>query len=492
MNPIKKLAGQTAIYGLPTIIGRILNYLLVPLFTRIFSQGEYGVVVVMYAYVGIVFIILTYGMETTYFRYSEIIKNKSKVYNTIISSILFTTSVFLLFSIAFAGNIAALIEYPTHSDFVVIFIIILSLDVISAIPFAKLRATNRPIRFATIKFINIGTNIGLNLIFLLLFPFLLKHSGESIKNLILLVYNPEWGLIIYVFIANLAASAITLILLLPEFSKYRFNFDVNLWKKMMVYALPLLLTGLAGIMNETLGRLLMKYLLPENAEEQIGIYTASLKIAILLSLFVQAFRYAAEPFFFSHEKEKDSKKIYARVMNYFVIATSFIFLGLMMYLDIVVLIIGERFREGIAVIPILLLAYLFLGVFYNLSIWYKLTNKTIYGAILASIGAVVTIVFNVIWIPRFGYVGTAWATFLCYASMMIVSYFIGQKHYKINYNLIKIIGYIGLSVLLFLISEIFALDYFVLNLIKNTVLLLIFILTVYFIERKDFKSFFAS
>ena len=493
LNPIKKLAGQTAIYGLPSILGRILNYLLVPLYTRVFTKEEYGVVIIMYSFVAITFIILTYGMETTFFRYSELEKRKRNVFDTILTSILLSTFIFLLFTIGFAENIATLIEYPRHADYVILFAVILALDAITAIPFARLRAQNRPIKFATIKFINIGLNIGLNLIFLLLCPYILKSSNTSLSNFVLLFFKPEWGLIIYVFIANLIASAITLVLLLTEFKNFRFSIDFGLWKKMMIYALPLLLTGLAGVMNETFGRILMKYLLPADiAEQQVGIYSASVKIAILLNLFVQAFRYAAEPFFFSHEKEKDSKKTYSRVMNYFVIATSLIFLGLMMYIDIVVLIIGERFREGIAVIPILLMAYLFLGVFYNLSIWYKLTNKTIYGALLATGGAVVTIVLNFIWIPRFGYIGTAWTTFLCYGSMMLASFLIGRKHYKIKYDLRRILGYIGLSVALFTISEYLSIDGFILNILKNTVILSIFILTVYFVERKDFKSFFLK
>lgn len=491
MNPIKKLAGQTAIYGLPSILGRILNYLLVPLYTRVFTQGEYGVVNVMYAFVAVAFIILTYGMETTYFRYSEIEKGKKNVYNTILSSILTSSLIFLFFVIVFAKDVARLIEYPDNFEYVILFAFILALDAITAIPFAKLRAQNRPIKFATIKFVNIGVNIGLNLIFLLLFPYLLKVSNASVSKTILIFFNPEWSLIVYVFISNLVASAITLVLLYSELRDFKFNFDFNLWKKMMVYSLPLLLTGLAGVMNETYGRLLMKYVLPENiAEQQIGIYSASIKIAFLLNLFVQAFRYAAEPFFFSHEKEKDSRAVYARVMNYFVIATSFIFLGLMLYIDIVVLIIGVNFREGIAVIPILLMGYLFLGIFYNLSIWYKLTNKTLYGAFIAIGGAVLTIVFNLLWIPRFGYMGSAWAAILCYGSMMVVSYIIGMKHYVINYQIGKIIGYISLSIVLVLINHFIQIESVIFSFIISTLLLLVFIITVYFTERKDFRAFF--
>jgi len=246
-------------------------------------------------------------------------------------------------------------------------------------------------------------------------------------------------------------------------------------------------------MNETFGRLLMKYILPENtAEQQIGIYSASIKIAFLLNLFVQAFRYAAEPFFFAHEKEKDSKVVYARIMNYFVIATTLIFLGIMLYLNTVILIIGERFREGIVVIPILLMAYLFLGIFYNLAIWYKLTNKTKYGAYIAIGGAVITIVFNILWIPRFGYVGSAWAALLCYGTMMIISYLIGGKHYKVNYQVLKIIGYIGFSIVLVIISRSVTIENYILEFLKNTGLLLIYMVLIYFSERNDFRSFFLN
>ena len=493
MNPIKKLAGQTVIYGLSSIIGRILNYLLVPLYTRVFSQGEYGVVNVMYAYVAIAFILLTYGMETTYFRYSEIEKSKKSVYNTILSSIFVSTFIFLILTIGFASGIARLIEYPDHSEYVVLFALILAFDAITAIPFAKLRAQNRPIKFASIKFINISVNIGLNLFFLLLCPYLLKVSNNSISNIVLIFFKPGWSLIVYVFISNLVASAITLVLLYSEFKNFNFHFDFKLWKKMIIYALPLLLTGLAGIMNETYGRLLMKYILPENiAEQQIGIYSASIKIAFLLNLFVQAFRYAAEPFFFSHEKEKDSRVVYARIMNYFVIATTFIFLGIMLYIDIVVLIIGERFREGIAVIPILLMGYLFLGIFYNLSIWYKLTNKTRYGAYMALGGALITIVFNLLWIPRYGYMGSAWAAILCYGSMMVVSYIIGMKHYAINYQIGKIIAYISLSIVLVIINHFIQKGDLIINFLKSTILLIVFISVVYFTERNDFRSFFIQ
>ncbi|MCK4287726.1 MAG: polysaccharide biosynthesis C-terminal domain-containing protein [Bacteroidales bacterium] len=492
MNPLKKLAGQTVIYGLPSIIGRMLGYLLVPIYTRVFDQGEYGTVTLFYSFVAVIFIILTYGMETAFFRFSELEKNKKNVFNTVFISLLITTSIFLVFTIIYSQDIANWIKYPGQKNYVIWFLIILSLDTLACIPFAKLRAQNKAKRFATIKIINIITNICLNLFFILLCPYILKnyHSGIIFK-FINVVFNPDLNLIAYVFISNLLASALTLILLLPDIFVLRFRFNINLWKRLIYYAFPLLFAGLAGVMNETGGRILIRYLLPEDiAEQQLGIYAACFKIAIFMALFIQAFRYAAEPFFFSYAKEKDSKKIYADLMTYFVLVASFIFLAIMMYIDIVIHFIGEEFREGASVIPILLLAYLFLGIFYNLSIWYKLTNNTKFGAFLAIFGAVVTISLNIYWIPRLGYIGSAWATFLCYGSMMVLSFLLSKKYYPVKYNFKRITGYIGLSVVLFLISKFLNIEQHALKLIINTIFLLIFLAVVYFIEKPGFKKIF--
>lgn len=490
MSLLKKLAGQTAVYGLSSIIGRILTYLLVPLYTRVFAQGEYGIVIVLFGYVGFVFALLTYGMETSFFRYSELSSNKEKVFNTSIFSLLITTTLFLILSLSFSSEIAIWIEYPGYQNYIVLMALILAFDTLTAIPFAKLRAQNKAARFATIKLVNIGLNIGLNLFFYILCPFIIKnHSGGSLLNLVNYLYHPEQGIIIYVFISNLVASGVTLLMLTPEFLKFNFSFDFKLWKQMIVYALPLLFTGLAAIMNEVFGRVSMKYILPENiAEQQVGVYSASYKIAILMSLFIQAFRYAAEPFFFAQENKKDAKKSYAMVMKYFVICIAFAFLAIMMYLDLIILMVGENFREGIAVIPYLLMAYLFLGVFYNLSVWYKLTNKTKFGAYLAIGGAVLTIIFNFLWIPEYGYIGSAWATLLCFSSMMVASYIIGRKHYKVPYDLKRIIAYIGIAFILYQISIYFQFENMISQLSFNTIFILIYIGCVYLLERKNFKA----
>ncbi len=498
MNPLKKLASQTAVYGLPSIVGRFLGYMLVPLYTRVFTTGEYGVVNVYYSYVAFLMVIVTYGMETAFFRFNENEENKEKVFSTGMISLITSSVLFLILASLFAQSIANWIEYPQHKDYVIWFAWILALDALSSIPFAKLRAQNKASRFATIKMINIFTNIGLNLFFILWCPFSLKHDGWSSANaLINLFYQPQWG-IGYIFISNLVASGITLALLFPEFLGINWRPDTKLWRKMFFYAFPLLFAGMAGIVNETFDRLLLRYLLPANiAEDQVGIYGACYKISILMTLFIQAYRFAAEPFFFAMAKEKDAKMVYAKIMDYFVITVSLIFLITMLYLDdFFIHFIGKEFRGGRNVIPILMLANLFLGVYYNLSIWYKLTSKTIWGAWLSAIGAVITLVLNFWWIPLspdhliHGYLGSAWATFICYGSMMILSYLIGQKYYPVKYNLLSFLGYMGFAILLYLVSTFVSIDSAFLRIFFHTILLLIFVLVIFFIEKPRLSKLF--
>lgn len=490
MNPLKKLAGQTAIYGIPSIVGRILNYLLVPFYTRIFEQDEYGVVILMYSFIAIVFIILTYGMETSFFRFTELEQNKKRVYSTGSLSILFTTSVFLVLVLAFPGEIASWMKYPDHSDFVIWMGLILSLDVISAIPFARLRALNRPIRFASIKIINISVNIGFNVLFLYACPKILENYDSGILyNMASWLFNPEWDIISYVFISNLIASAVTVILLLPEILDIELKFDFALWRRMMVYAFPLLFSGLAIIMNETLSRILLRYLLPESiAEAEIGVFSACYKIAILMSLFIQAFRYAAEPFFFAHAREVNAKATYANVMKFFVIATAIIFLVLMFYLDLIILIIGEKFRGAVNIIPIVVLAYVFYGIYYNLTVWFKLTNNTRYGAMMAITGAVITIVFNYVSIPVIGILGSAWATFACYGSMMVLSYFLMRRFYPIKYDLGRILFYLVLAIGLYMISTLITVEKQWLQIAINSGFLLIYLLIIFRMEVNNLRA----
>jgi O-antigen/teichoic acid export membrane protein len=492
MTAIKRLAGQTAIYGIPSVLGRILGYLLVPLYTRVFLPGEYGTVNVFYSYASFLMVILTYGMETAFFRFNEHEKDKLKVFSTGMISLLISSVLFLVVVLSFSGDVARWIEYPDHAEYVIWFAWILALDALSAIPFAHLRAQNRPARFAWIKMINITINVGLNLFFLLLCPFVMNHfQGSFLGRFIMLIYRPHWG-IEYIFVSNLIASCVTLVMLLPQIFTVRWKIHPDLWKKMLLYAFPLLFAGMAGIVNETFDRLLLRYLLPKDiASYQVGIYAACYKISILMTIFIQAYKYAAEPFFFAQAKEKDAKEVYARIMDYFIITVSLIFLVTMLYLDdfILPILVGKKYWEGRGVIPVLIMANLFLGVYYNLSIWYKLTAKTSWGAWLSLIGAIITLVLNFWWIPLssehliYGYYGSAWATFICYGSMMILSYLIGQKYFPVKYNLVKFAGYLGLSVLLYLISSVIKPDLSVLRVGFHTLLLLIFLGIVYLVEK---------
>ncbi|MEA3449203.1 MAG: oligosaccharide flippase family protein [Bacteroidota bacterium] len=434
---IKKLAGQTAIYGLSSVVVRLLNYLLVPLYTRVFHPGEYGVVTEFYAYVTFLIIILTYGMETGFFRFSQNKSEFDKTYSTSLTSIFFTSALFIVLINIFAQPIASMVEHSQHPEWIRWFSFILAFDAFSAIPFAKLRQQNKAWRFATIKIINIGINIGFNLFFLLLCPAVAKSNPDA---LILQVYNPAIG-VGYIFISNLLASSITLLLLLPDVFDVKFHFDRALLRKMLWYSFPLLIGGLAGMVNETIDRILLKYMLPgdqNHVMSELGIYGANYKLSIMMTLFIQMFRYAAEPFFFSEAKSKHSKNLFAEVMTYFIIFGLVIFLGITGYIDVVKYFIDAEYHEGLSVVPILLIANLFLGIYFNLSVWYKLNNQTKYGAWMAIVGALITLVLNIILIPYISYMGSAIATLVCYVSMAFISYYLGQKHFPIPYNLKKI------------------------------------------------------
>ena len=500
MNPLKRLAGQTVLYGIPSILGRILGYLLVPLYTRLFMPGDYGTVNVFYAYASFLMVVLTYGMETAFFRFNEAEKNKERVFSSGMISLVASSLLFLFLASVFAQSIANWIDYPDHKEYVLWFAWMLALDALAAVPFARLRALNKAKRFVIVKLSGIFINIVLNLFFLLLCPYLFHHLKEgTAKYLLQLIYRNDWT-IEYIFISNLIASAATLLMLFPQFTGLKWKLDVKLWKRMILYAFPLLFAGMAGMINETFDRLLLRYLLPADISSyQVGVYSACYKISILMTIFIQAYRYAAEPFFFAQAKEKDAKQVYAKIMDYFIIVVSMIFLATMLYLDdfILRILVGKKnYWEGKGVIPVLMMANLFLGVYYNLSIWYKLTSKTIWGAWLSAIGAVITLALNFWWIPLssdhliYGYYGSAWATFICYGSMMIISYLVGQKYFPVPYNLLKFFGYLGLSVVLYFISILVPVETAFLRIALHTLLLLVFAGVVLLVEKPRLSKVF--
>ena len=452
MNPIKKLASQTLVYGLSSILGRFLNYLLVPVYTYAFNSYEYGVVSEFYAYSGFLGVLLVFGFETGFFRFSQEEEEKEQVFSTALIFVLAANLVFVLLIAIFINPLASHLHYENHHEYFYWFATLLAFDSIAAIPFARLRQENKAWHFAGIKFAEIGITIILNLFFIWVCKPAFEHDPSSTFGKL---YNPAIG-VGYIFIANLIASSIKLVLLIPQFKGITRGVNRALLIKMINYSLPMVVIGFAGIINEMLDRAILKFFLPYDNKtnmEMLGIYGACYKLSILITLFIQAFRYAAEPFFFSHAKEKNPQRTYAEVMKYFIIVCAGIFLLVMVYLNFFQYFIGKDFRVGLKVVPILLMANICLGAYVNLSIWYKLTDRTQLGAVVSLFGAGITIVLNVLFIPQYGYMASAWATLVCYASMAIISYVLGQKYYPVHYNLRKILGYIIWAVLLWVINR---------------------------------------
>lgn len=436
---LKKLANQTVYYGLSSIVGRIINFLLVPLYVRIFTEGEYGVYTNIYAYFTFLNILYTYGMETTYFRFINSEGNSRKVFSTITAALTLSS---LLFSVViFLGRdgFTAAMGYAGKPEYALWILAILALDTLAVTSFASLRHRQRPIKFASVKIMNILINVACNLFFLILCPFLLGHDRfQALHPMIQAVYSPEIG-IGYIFISNIIASAVTLLLLCKELAEFRFEIDFGLLKRMLAYSAPLVVVGFAGMINDNLDRTILKHLLPHSPEQNdilLGIYGANAKLSVFMVLVIQAFKYAAEPFFFLQAGNSDAKQIYADVMKYFVIFGLMIFLFVDLHMDLFKYLVGRagsRYHEGLALVPILLMANLFLGIFYNLSIWYKLKDKTRIGAWISLAGAGITISLNILFVPAFGYFTSAWTKLICYVSMVLMSYLIGQRIYPIDY-----------------------------------------------------------
>lgn len=479
MNPLKKLASQTVIYGLSSIVPRFLNYFLVPLHTHIFPDPAiYGIVGDLYGLVVIFNIILTYGMETAYFWFSKNEKEVNRVYSTSLISIVITSVTFILAMVYFAQSIANYLEYPKHPEYIWWIGIILGVDAICAIPFVKLRKENKAMRFATFKLINVLINIFFTIVFLVVFPWVDMH----LVSLPSYIYSPRIG-IGYIFIANIIASLSTLAMLYKDLA-IKFTFDFALWKRMLKYALPLLLAGFAGSINDAIDRQFIKYALPQSAHpmHQLGVYFAVVKIAVILIVFVQTFRFAAEPFFFNYEKEKDSKQVFADIMKYFAVFCFVIFIATQGNMSIIKYMVKSTYWSGLGIVPIILLANVFVGIYLNLSIWYKLSGKTMYGAYIIVFGAAITILINYLFVPKFGYVASAYARLACYVSMTVVCYFLGQKNYRIPYNLKEISYYFFLSLLL--LVPVFALKHApaIIQLVVNNGLVLAF---CYYILKRE-------
>lgn len=472
-NPLKKLASQTAVYGLGSVLPRVITFLYSFILTYIFKQpAELSANTEFYAYISFINILFTYGMETAFFHFSNKIEEKERVYSTALMSIFGSSIGLSLLFILFSSSIADFIKEPEHANFVIWCVLIVATDAMMAIPFARLRLNNQAKKFGALKLLNVTVFI---LICIFYFNICKPAYVNEPDSALAKFYNPEVG-VGYMFLAGLLANLVSLLFLAKEFIAVQYVFDKDLWKQMLSYAWPLLILGFAGMINETFDRFILKYLLPEDiAKDELGIYGACYRIAMLMTIFTTAFKYAAEPFFFNHAKHQDSKKLNAMVMKYYVLFCLFLFLGTMMNLPWLQYVVSEKFRTGLGVVPILLLANLCVGVYWNLSIWFKLTGQTKFGAIITIMGAVITLVINFVGIPKFGYMACAWATLASYSIMMVTSYILGQKYYPVKYNLRSISVFTFLALGFYFISTLYSgMESMTIKLILNNILLGLF------------------
>ena len=487
---IKSLAGQTVWYGVSSIAARFINYLLTPIITysAVVSVADYGRMNSIYAMMPLMNVFFTYGMETAYFRFVQNKEVADRVNNTTSISLLVST---VVLSVLLWFNQSLLVEITSQQAFprlVSLSIFIIAFDALSAIPFARLRNEGKPRLYALIKVAGILINIALTIFFIKYCPYEYNKTGGN--SWIVLFYQPNKNPIEYILYANIAQSLFTLILLLKWLIPNKFSFSATVWKEMIVYALPMLVAGLGYTVNETFDRLMLGWWLPAGiAQQQLGIYGACYKLSILISLFIQAFRMGAEPYFFKQANTHNAPKTYARVMKFFVLTITVMFLVVSLYLPVWKFFISPKYWEGLKIVPVLLLANMFLGIYINLSIWYKITNKTSAGSIITLMGVVITFAINWLFIPRFSYVASAWATFLCYGTMMVVSYFWGQKNYHIPYATKKLLAYLAIVVLLFFIH--YGLSLLWSNtpyhLCIATLLLLLYLWFISRVERKEFQ-----
>lgn len=457
LSGIKKLAGHTLWYGVPKIFSRFLSYGLTLLGFRLFDPATTSDLTQIYAVIPFLNVLFTYGLETSYFRFAQI-KDPKLLYNTLSVSIIASSVIFSLVLFLFSDPLVDFLELHKHPEFVTWMILIIFFDTLIVMPLSKLRQEERPAKYALVNVANVFVNVAVVFFFLFIARNAYEQNPDSVWRVI---YDPEIG-VGYFIIANLVSSAVTLLFLYKEFWVLRFQFDKSLWKEVLYYSYPLIIVGIGGMVNELLSRVIYRKVAtgtPFEQDRELGIFGANFKLAVLITIFIQMFRLAAEPFFFNQSAKDDAKKTYARVMKFFVIACCFMFLFISLFLDFWKWLIASGFKEyaeGIHIVPVLAMASVFLGIYYNLSIWYKLTNKNMFGAYITIAGAVVTILLNIWWIPLFGYTGAAWATFICYAFMMVVSYTQGQKHYPIPYPRKKLIAYLSISAILYLLHELIA------------------------------------
>jgi len=485
LNPLQKLFKQTAIYGLATVLPRMLTFILVPIYTSVMATELYGEVSIIFAWFAIFNVFLAYGMETAFFRFYSKHDDKEAVVATSLISLAATTIGFLLIAALFQNTMAKVLDID--AKYIKYVILILGLDALVMIPFAWLRANERPMRYAVIKILNVVINLSLNLFFLIGLP---KMMGSNPDNFLSWMYRPNFE-ISYIFISMLVASGVTFILMLPLYLNTSYKFDKDLWKRMIRYAWPVLIAGVAFTINEVFDRILLERLLdPEVAESKVGMYSACYKIGLFMTLFATAFRMGIEPFFFNHAGTENPQKAYAQITNYFVILGSVILLTVVVFADVlkVIFVQDEAYWEAMDIVPLIVLASFFLGIYHNLSVWYKVTDKTRYGAFISVIGALITIGINYMFIPHIGYMASAIATVMAYGSMMVISYYLGKSRYPVPYNFRKIVFYLSISIVFSFVSF----YVFNRNLIIGCILLALFLALVYKLEYEKLRKIFLK
>jgi len=477
LNPLKRFLKDTIIYGIAAVLPRVINFLLVKVHTDALPTNNYAENTNFYIWAALFSVLLTFGFETAFFRFYKTEEKKDALVSMSFISVFASAIVFVIIAFTFSDFFTRIFDFGGNPLQLKLLIGILALDTLAVIPFAYLRASNRPIKYASIKLINVAIIVSINLLFLKFIPEF-KTSGKEIPVFLDTMFN-RTAIVNFIFIANIVGSAISLILLLPYLFKFKWSFNTALFKKMLTYSWPIAVAGIAYVINENLDKILIGKLIDKNA---MGIYAACYKLAIFMNLYIMAFRLGAEPFFFNHSDKKNAKETYAKILNYFIIIGSLVFVGIVVFIDVLKqLFINQQYWEAIIIVPIVLLANLFLGVYHNLSIWYKLTDKTRYAMLFSIIGAVITILMNVLLIPEIGFIASAWATLLAYGSMMVLSYFIGKKYYPVPYNLKKSGSYLIASILISYISF----QYFRENYVISIGFVVAFGLLIFWNEKKE-------
>ena len=480
MSKLKSLAKDTAIYGLSSIVGRFLNYLLVPLYTAKMTveSGNYGIVTNMYAWTAVLLVLLTFGFETTFFRFaSKENSDVKKVFSMSMQVIGVLCGVFLLAVFVFLPDIAGNLGYSENPEFIGMMAVVVALDALQSIPFGLLRYQKRPIKFASLKLLFIGLNIAMNIFAFVILPELATVYPDTFGSM----YDPN-NQAFYVFFINLICTSLITLFFIPELKMFRFTADRQMLKSMMNYSWPLLILGVAGILNLHADKIIYTYLVPgQQGIEELGVYGACVKVAAIMAMLMQAFRYAYEPFVFGNSKEKDSKELYAKAMKYFIVIALIAFLVVVFYMDIMRYIISPSYWDGLAVVPIVMAAEIFMGIYFNLSFWYKLNDETYWGAIFSFIGCAILFAVNFIFVPRYGYMACAWASFAGYFAAMLLSYIVGQKRNAIGYDMKSIIKYIVLFATVYGISFLNPIENSIARMACNTVLLIVYI--GYFIKK---------